>query len=137
VAYFGDSLDVWRAIGDRPHTATVLANLGEALRAEGDLDRALAVAGEGLARSREVGDKQSAATALFILGSLAQHHGHDPRAADLLVEGLLLYRQVGDRLGVAWCIEALAGPAPQPANRNWRQRSAARPSRSGSTWGCP
>ncbi|CAA9551893.1 MAG: hypothetical protein AVDCRST_MAG19-777, partial [uncultured Thermomicrobiales bacterium] len=108
---FAESLELWRAMGERPNAAVVLANLGEALRAEGDLPRAEAVAREGLVLSREVGDKRSAATALFILGSLAQHHCYDPRAIDPLVEGLSLYRQVGDRLGVAWCFEALAGPA--------------------------
>ena len=108
---FEDSLIHWRALGDRPHTAVALANLGEALRAEGDLDHATAVAREGLQISREVGDKRSAATALFILGSLIQHHENDARATAPLVEGLLLYRQIGDRLGMAWCLEALTGPA--------------------------
>ncbi|MDP9355998.1 MAG: tetratricopeptide repeat protein [Chloroflexota bacterium] len=110
-ARYDDALVLWRAIGDRPHTAMTLANLGEALRAEGDLERAMIAAREGLQLSREVGDKRFAATALFILGSLLQHHEYDPRATDPLVEGLLLYRQVGDRLGLAWCLEALAGPA--------------------------
>ncbi len=110
-ALFEDTLVLWRALGNRPHAAVTLANLGEALRAEGDLDRAVAVAREGLQLSREVGDKRSAATALFILGSLIQHHADDPRATEPLLEGLLLFRQVGDRLGMAWCLEALAGPA--------------------------
>ena len=110
-ALFEESLRLWRALGDRPHSARVLANLGEALRAEGDLDQAIAVTREGLQRSREVGDKRSAAMALFILGSLIQHDEIDVRAIDPLVEGLLLYRTVGDRLGIAWCLEALAGPA--------------------------
>ncbi|HEV2072934.1 MAG TPA: tetratricopeptide repeat protein [Thermomicrobiales bacterium] len=108
---FEDSLIHWRALGDRPHTAVALANLGEALRAEGDLEHAVTVAREGLQISREVGDKRSAATALFILGSLLQHHEDNPQATEPLVEGLLLYQQIGDRLGMAWCLEALAGPA--------------------------
>ena len=110
-ALFGDSLRHWRELGDRPHSALVLANLGEALREEGDLDQAMAVTREGLELSREVGDKRTAAMALFILGSLIQHHETDVRAIDPLLEGLALYRQIGDRLGMAWCLEALAGPA--------------------------
>ena len=111
VVYHEESLALWRALGDRLHAAVVLANLGEDLRADGDLDRARAIAAEGLQLSRELGDKRSTATALFILGSLYQHEGADPRAVAPLVEGLLLYHQTGDRLGMAWCLEALAGPA--------------------------
>ncbi len=111
VTLFDESLAIWRAAGDRPHTAIVLANLGEALRAEGDHDRAVAIAREGLQLSRDVGDKRSTATALFIMGSLQQLHSIDPRAADPLLEGLLLFQHVGDKRGMAWCLEALAGPA--------------------------
>ncbi|HYI26084.1 MAG TPA: hypothetical protein VD767_11805, partial [Thermomicrobiales bacterium] len=45
------------------------------------------------------------------LGSLMQHHHVDVRAAKPLVDGLRLFWQVGDRLSMAWCLEALAGPA--------------------------
>lgn len=115
---FEDSLVHWRSLGDRPHTAVALANLGDALRAEGDLDQAMAVVGEGLQISREVGDKRSTATALFTLGSLIQYREDDPRATGPLVEGLLLYQQVDNRLGIAWCLEALAGPATA-SGRPW------------------
>jgi hypothetical protein len=71
----------------------------------------MAITHEGLNVSREVGDKRSEATALFILGSLIQHHHYDVRATEPLVAGLRLFWQVGDRLGMAWCLEALAGPA--------------------------
>lgn len=108
---FQRALGLWRALGNRPHTALVLANLGEALRAEGDLEQAMAITREGLQVAREVGDRRSEAIALFILGSLVQHHEVDVHAIGPLVEGLRLFWQVGDRLGMAWCLEALAGPA--------------------------
>jgi len=75
---------------------------------QGDLDRAEAIAEEGLELSVEAGIEGSVAASLrLILGEVAEKRGDHRRAQGLFEEGLRLYRESGDRWGVAWALGGL------------------------------
>jgi predicted ATPase len=75
---------------------------------QGDLDRAEAIAEEGLELSVEAGIEGSVAASLrLILGEVAERQGDHRRAQGLFEDGLKLHRQSGDRRGVAWALGGL------------------------------
>ena len=75
---------------------------------QGDLDRAEAIADEGLELSIEAGIEGNVAASLrLILGEVAEVRGDHRRAQELLEESWRLYWESGDRRGVAWALSGL------------------------------
>jgi len=79
---------------------------------QGDLDRAEAVAEEGLELSAEAGVETSTVASLRgTLGDVVRSRGEHERAKELFEESGRLYREIGDRWGVAWSLGSLANVA--------------------------
>jgi predicted ATPase/class 3 adenylate cyclase/Flp pilus assembly protein TadD len=75
---------------------------------QGDLDRAEAVAEEGLRLSAEGGVESSTVASLQgTLGDVVLSRGEHKRAKELIEESVRLYREIGDRWGVAWTLGGL------------------------------
>ena len=89
--------------------AKALDALGWLAHDQGDMDRAVAAAEEGI----ELGTKAQiegscAASFRNMLGEAARHRGDYERATEFFEGGLALYREVGDRRGIAWSLGNLA-----------------------------
>jgi predicted ATPase/class 3 adenylate cyclase len=79
---------------------------------QGDLDRAEAVAEEGLELSAEAGVETSTVASLrSTLGEVVRSRLEHERAKELFEESVRLYREIGDRWGVAWSLGSLANVA--------------------------
>ncbi len=89
--------------------ARALEGVGWLASSQGDLDRAQAVAKEGLKLSTEAGlSKVIVADFQNVLGDAARHRGDYKRASELLEQSLALHRAVKDTRGVAWSLGDLA-----------------------------
>jgi predicted ATPase/DNA-binding CsgD family transcriptional regulator len=89
--------------------ARALDALGWLAHDQGDMDRAVAAAEEGLKLGTKAPIEVSClASFRNMLGEAARHRGDYERATELFEEGLLLYREVGDRRGIAWSLGNLA-----------------------------
>jgi ATP/maltotriose-dependent transcriptional regulator MalT len=100
------------AMGGQTRAATrarALDALGWLAHDQGDMDRAVAVAEEGLKLGKNAQIEDNC-TASFqnMLGEAARHRGDYERASELFAVGLSLYREVGDRRGIAWSLGNLA-----------------------------
>jgi tetratricopeptide (TPR) repeat protein len=100
LAYFEESLALFRELGDKPGMAMTLLGLGE-----GGFGYEQAVAAayceESLALFRELGDKWGIASVLCHLGLYAWGAGDFTRARALHEEALGLFRELGNTAGVA------------------------------------
>jgi tetratricopeptide (TPR) repeat protein len=101
VAHDEAALTLYRALGHREGTATVLNNLGLVVQDQGDYLRATALHEEALALRRGLGNTRGIGASLNNLANLALHQGDNPRAARLYAESLPLFRAVGDTWAVA------------------------------------
>jgi tetratricopeptide (TPR) repeat protein len=89
--------------------ARALEGVGWLASGQGDLDRAQAVAEEGLKLSTEAGLGDVVAADLQnVLGEVARHRGDYEWAVELLEESLALHRGAEDRRGIAWSLGNLA-----------------------------
>jgi len=101
-------LPLARAEGEGYGSAFVLTTLGEAVQADGDLDRALALYDEGLAAFRRLGHTWGVALALTRLGDATLARGDRARAATLQRESLARSGELGDPGSATDAIEGLA-----------------------------
>lgn len=104
-----ESLTLWRELGDRSSTATMLNNLGIVAAQQGDYARATALFEENLALKRELCDRSSIAAVLNNLGLLAWEQGDYARATALHEESLALRRELGDKQGMTHSLNNLEG----------------------------
>jgi predicted ATPase/class 3 adenylate cyclase len=97
--------------------ARALEGLGWLANQQGDLDRAEAIAEDGLKLSAEaeLGDVV-AADFQNVLGDAARQRGDYERAAELLEESLTLHRKSKDVVGVAWSLGNLANVSTDRGN---------------------
>jgi len=102
-----ESLDVFRALGDRLGMASAISLLEQVARAQGDYARAAALPEQSLAMFREMGDTWGIATALVILGNAARFQGSYAGAREALEESLELFRNLGDASGTAAALHFL------------------------------
>ena len=70
-AYFEESLNIWKEIGDRRGIATSHNNLGEVARSQGDYASARAYHEESLTIYWEIGEQRGVAYSLEAFASLA------------------------------------------------------------------
>jgi predicted ATPase/transcriptional regulator with XRE-family HTH domain len=99
-AWGGESLALFRALGDRRGMARSVGFLGNGAMRRGDNEEARRLLEEGLALLREVGDAQEISDALLNLGNVCINQGEYTRASELLEESLVLCTQVGDKEGI-------------------------------------
>jgi predicted ATPase/class 3 adenylate cyclase len=99
--YFGESLRIYRQLGDSWGVANALHNLASVILYEGDYERATALLDESLTTWRELGDRWGLAQVLMIRGLVAQNVGAEDSATALHEESLRLLREAGDLWGIA------------------------------------
>ena len=92
--YFDRALQISHDLGDKVNTAWSLIFLGYALMS--NMEAALAVTEEGLARFRELNHKPGIAQALNIIGEIATFRGDDIRARHAYEECLLVAQETGE-----------------------------------------
>lgn len=95
-AYLEESLAIYRALGDRGHTAVALRDLGHLDLELGNWAAARPPLEESLALERASGNRHGIARSLSDLGWLALFEDDYARAQPLLEESLALFRQLGD-----------------------------------------
>jgi predicted ATPase/DNA-binding CsgD family transcriptional regulator len=95
-ALCGESLQLYRELGDQRGIATTLYGLGRAALTRRDHTKAQALADEALGIYRELGDKQSIAYALESLVRVAFFRGDYARARSYGDKSLTLAREIGD-----------------------------------------
>jgi predicted ATPase/class 3 adenylate cyclase len=89
--------------------ARVLEGVGWLANQQGDLNRAEAIAEEGLTLSAEAKLGEVVAAGFQnVLGDAARHRGDYERAAEVLEKSLALHKAVKDTRGVAWSLGSLA-----------------------------
>jgi predicted ATPase/DNA-binding SARP family transcriptional activator/Flp pilus assembly protein TadD len=92
-------LELFRAIGDEPHTALALNFLGIALSNLGDIDGGIVCHEENAAISRRLGDGLRLSSALNNLGYCRLRRGQYEQARALFEDGLAVSREIGHRTG--------------------------------------
>ncbi len=92
----GESLSLYRALGDEWGQSIVLHRLGAVARDLGDVPKASEWLGESLTLARRTGDELATGAALYWSGLLEWNRGDHARAEELLEEGLTLFRRSGD-----------------------------------------
>jgi non-specific serine/threonine protein kinase len=110
-AFFTDSLDLCRELGDALGVALSLGNLGQIATGRGDIERGIPLLEESLLLLRELGDRERVASALSNLGAAALQAGDGKRADEALQESLSIRRELNDRPAVAASLTALAHAA--------------------------
>jgi len=104
---FEESLETFRALGDKHCIAFALNHLGNIVQMRGDLATARSMHEESLAISREAGDSQAVAGALLSIGSVVQRLGDLAAAHSLYEESLALFRDLGQTRGIALSLQNL------------------------------
>jgi tetratricopeptide (TPR) repeat protein len=104
IPLFQESRDLSARHGFHRVTGMALANLGTALRRQGDLDGAEKAQTEALAIAQRLGMAVGIAAQLHSLGELHQDRGEIDEAVDLLKQARSWYVRMGDRMNEAWAL---------------------------------
>jgi tetratricopeptide (TPR) repeat protein len=111
--FIGESLVIWRLLGDDKGLADSLANLGFVSLYLGDLQGAQDLYDESLAINRRLGNQQGIADALSHLGMIAFYLERLDQAKEYHLESLAIWRKLGDMTGVSHALNRLATVAFQ------------------------
>lgn len=103
-AYQRESLEIYRELGDEPHTADVLRELGRIGIELGDWTTADSFLEESLRIEREAGSEYGVALTLNSLGWLAHFRGENAVASPLFEEARGVFRESGDDLYADICL---------------------------------
>jgi predicted ATPase/class 3 adenylate cyclase len=106
-SFAGESLEIYREVGDRQGIASALIKLGNAATEVGDSAAASGFLGEALAIWRELEDKRGIARALISLGWTALRSGVYHLANARLEEALALSRELGDTRRIGFELSGL------------------------------
>ena len=109
--FFAQSLDLCRAVGDKPGITAALNNLGAVAVQQGDYVAAMQIHEEALALRREMGDKWGVASSLGNLGGAAMAIGDYGRAVQYSEEALVVRRELGDKHSIAITLNNLGALA--------------------------
>jgi predicted ATPase/class 3 adenylate cyclase len=111
-----ESLEIWRATGERRSIGGTVSNLGTVMELRGDLDRARALQEEALAIARDTGEPLRIATSLNNLALVIWNQGDTTRATALLEESAAIKRKEGNWVGLAITLNNLGMLAAQAAD---------------------
>ncbi|MGH7601259.1 MAG: ATP-binding protein, partial [bacterium] len=106
-ALLQESLEIWRALGDKRGMAIVLNNLAWIACHRGELASAQALSQEALDLHRQAGDQRGEAVALNNLSWAAFFRSDLTPALSLQEQSLALRRKIGDEKGVAFALDVL------------------------------
>jgi tetratricopeptide (TPR) repeat protein len=115
-SFAGESLAIYRKVGDKQGMASALIKLGNAAAEVGDYPSASGYLEEALAIWRELGDKHGTARALISLGWAALRPGNYPLAYARLEEALTLSRELGDTRSMGFELSGLGEVALRQGN---------------------
>jgi predicted ATPase/class 3 adenylate cyclase len=107
-AWFEESLDIYRELGNIHGIGWGLVSLGMVTRYEGDHVAARSLLEESLELVKQAGDTEAMAAALGNLGVIARDLGDTRLAESHLDQSLALWREIGDRVGIGWTLGGLA-----------------------------
>jgi tetratricopeptide (TPR) repeat protein len=107
-AWFQESLDIYRELGNVHGIGWGLVSLGMLTRYEGDHVAARSLLEESLGLVKQAGDTEAMAAALGNLGVIARDLGDADLAESQLDQSLALWRDLGDRVGIGWTLGGLA-----------------------------
>jgi predicted ATPase/DNA-binding SARP family transcriptional activator/Tfp pilus assembly protein PilF len=113
MAYYEESLTLYREVGEMRGIASVLTNLGTVAKYQGDLALARERYEESSRLLRALDDKATLSIVLNNLGALWIDLGQARQARGLLEESLALKRSLGNPLGIAAVLANLAEIARQ------------------------
>jgi tetratricopeptide (TPR) repeat protein len=99
------SLELSRAISDKPAEAVSLEVLGGIIARHGDLEQGIPIVEQSLALYRSLGDKLGQANATRYL---SLNHTDLERSTSFLFESLKLNRELGNLSRIAFCLNELA-----------------------------
>lgn len=108
-AYWLDSLEMLRDIGDLQAVASALNNLGNIANRQDDYNAARDYYEQSLALRRDIGDRKGISDSLICLGAVAFSQGDYDRAQVLYDQALQIRRDIGDRKGIADALNSLGG----------------------------
>jgi non-specific serine/threonine protein kinase len=100
-AWFQESLELWRRIGDISRVAATVGNLGLVAENRQDVDRALELFLESQALYERVEDERGIAVSLGARAWLERQKGNDADAVPLLERSVALFRTLGDHHSLA------------------------------------
>lgn len=100
IKFFGQGLEMGRAMNNLPQMARSTRNLGLVAFHQGDFAAARKFLEEGLAISRQLDDPAGIAPALNNLGDLTRTEGDDAAARPLIEESLAIYTKLGNKQGI-------------------------------------
>jgi predicted ATPase/DNA-binding CsgD family transcriptional regulator len=103
----GESLVMFRGLGDDAGAAAALNGLALAERAVGRYAEAGVLFEESLALCRRLGDRRGTAYALEYLGLTRWMEGAYAEAGPLLAEGLTVFLELGDHEGIAYALDSV------------------------------
>jgi predicted ATPase/class 3 adenylate cyclase/Tfp pilus assembly protein PilF len=106
-ALHGQSLSLFRDIGDKLGIGRELSALGEIAKIQGNYSQSIELHTESLAIRHEIADKEGVAVSLGHLGIIARDRGQYPYARELLEESLRLSRELKDKLMTAQALQSL------------------------------
>ncbi len=104
----GESLELFKALGDLHGVARALNRLATAVSNEGDYDRGTSLYEQSVAIYRELEDELGLGSTMNDLGCLALMQGELERAAELSEEGLAHYVKAGERYALFYPLFNLA-----------------------------
>ncbi len=107
-AWFEESLDIYRELGNIHGIGWGLVLLGMLTRYEGNHVAARSLLEESLGLVKQAGDTEAMAAALGNLGVIARDLGDADLAESHLDQSLALWRELGDRVGMGWTLGGLA-----------------------------
>ena len=107
-AWFEESLDIYRELGNIRGIGWGLVLLGLLTRYEGHHVAARSLLEESLGLVKQAGDTGAMAAALGNLGLIARDLGDVDLAESYLDQSLALWRELGDRVGMGWTLTGLA-----------------------------
>jgi len=93
------SLTIWQSLGAPWETASLLFELGYALRHAGAYDEARQCVRQSLEIRESLGDQMGISDSLHGLASMEERLGHLEEAGRLARECIAIQKQIGDRLG--------------------------------------
>jgi non-specific serine/threonine protein kinase len=116
MSFAGESLAIFREVGDRPGVASELIKCANAATEMGDFAKASGFLEESLKTWRELKDKHGIARVLISFGWVALRFGKYDLAKARLTEALALSRELGDTRNIAFALSGLGEVALRQQN---------------------
>jgi len=107
IAFYQQSLDIFKDIGDIQGESISLNGLGNAYYSLGQYERAITFHQQSLDIAKEIGDIQGESASLNGLGNTYDSLGQYERAIAFYQQSLQIKREIGDRDGEALCLQNL------------------------------